>query len=77
MDKEEVKYREDLKLESKQKIFIPDDISDEKREELNMLNDDPYGHFLKYVIPFMTKEEKEEAQKITIFDCLTEDYEKE
>ena len=76
MDKEEeVKYREHLRLETEQRIYIPDDVSDEKKEELNLLNDDPYGHFLKYVEPFLTPEDIEEKEDL--FDLGAFDEEKE
>ncbi len=67
-ENENEKYREHLKLESSQKIIIPDNISVERREELNLLNEDPYSHFLKYVLPFMTEEEKAKREKGDLFD---------
>ena len=76
MDKEKIKYQEHLKLESEQRIYIPDGISVEKREELNLLNDDPYGHFLKYVQPFLTPEDIEDVEE-NLFDLGAFDEEKE
>lgn len=60
MDKKEVKYREQV----------------EKREELNLLNDDPYGHFLKYVLPFLKPEDIEDVEE-DLFDLGAFDEEKE
>jgi len=47
-EKEHLRYIEHLKLESNYRIIIPDNISDEEKKKLKLLNSDPFSYFLKY-----------------------------